>query len=394
MYSSQFNKRVFLSFCLTLTITLVVSGPGVCAKPKKKTRMLETELQAELMASADRLASYLHQALREFEQSPGKNAQRPLVQRDVVLTSVSAFTIAADPDPGTAMLDMVAMVTMGRLIYEQHWLPRHGDKFLPMVRALSKAEGEIWELAAKIFESSQQDTLRELITQWRDDNPDHTGFAYLRFDYMAADKSASASDRKKASGLFKSVEIATQQVEETRLMAERTTYLATRIPLLAGGLGDFWMSELVRNQDIKMLLEDIHRLSSTVDQLPKIIAQERSAAIDQSIQEISAWSRTSIEQTMVGIAAEREQALKQFFGEFSKERQVALEDLLAQEKTYSRLMAEMRETLQSGNQLILSANDLVNSLPVPDEAATPSGAKEAAPPMTIENYQTLLADVN
>ena len=47
---------------------------------------------------------------------------------------------------------------------------------------------------------------------------------------------------------------ATQQVEETRLMAERTTYLATRIPILAGRLGDIWMSDLVKNQNIKTLL--------------------------------------------------------------------------------------------------------------------------------------------
>lgn len=388
------ENRVLLLSCLVVILALTCACPGFSAKPEKKYKMLETELQAELMAFADRLASYLHQALRDFEQSPEANDQRPLVQRDVVLSSVSAFTIAADPDPGTAMLDMVAMVTMGRLIYEQHWLPRNGDRFLPMVQALGKAESEIWELAAKILDGSQQDTLRELILQWRDDNPGHTGFAYLRFGYMAADKSASASDRKKASGLFKSVENATQQVEETRLMAERTTYLATRIPLLAGGIGDYWMSELVRNQEIKMLLEDIHRLSSTVDQLPKIIARERSAAIDQSMQEINAWTRTSIEQTMVGISAEREQALKQFFSEFSKERQGALEDMLAEEKTYSRLMAEMRETLQSGNQLILSANDLVKSLPVPDEAASASGAEDAAPPMTIKDYQAVLADVN
>ena len=374
-------------------MALTCACPGFSAKPEKKYKMIETELQAELMAFADRLVSYLQQALRNYEQSPGMNEQRPLVQKDAVLPSISAFTIAADPDPGTATLDMVAMVTMGRLIYEEHWLPRQGDSFLPMVEAFRKAEREIWELAAKILDDGQLRTLRELITQYRADNPNQTGFAYLRFGYMASDRTASASDQKKASGLFQSVENVTQQVEETRLLAERTTYLATRIPLLAGNLGDFWMSELVKNQNIKALLADVHRLSATVDQLPEMIAKERSAAINQSMQEINAWSRGAIEQTMSSISAERELALKQVFNEFKKERQSTLEDMLAEEKTYSRLMADMRDTLQSGNQLILSANEFVKMLPLPDEAASASSTDEAAPAMTIEDYRAALADV-
>ena len=108
--------------------------------------------------------SYLYQALRDYEQSPGTDNQRPLVQKDVVMTSISAFTIAADPSPETALLDMVAIVSMGRLIYEEHWLPRQGDSFLPMVHAFRKAEREIWTVVTKILDDDQLHALRELIT--------------------------------------------------------------------------------------------------------------------------------------------------------------------------------------------------------------------------------------
>ena len=91
---------------------------------------------------------------------------------------------------------------------------------------------------------------------------------------------------------------------------------------------------------------------------------------------------------MNSISAEREQALRQVFSEFNKERQNTLADMLAEEQTYSRLLAEMRDTLQSGNQLILSANELAKMLPTPD----PNEA-EAAPAMTIEDYRAILADV-
>jgi len=148
--------------------------------------------------------------------------------------------------------------------------------------------------------------LRGLIDQWRADHPEHTGFAYLRFGYMASDGVTSRSAKQKAGGLFKSVKEATQQVEEARLLAERTTYLATRIPLLFGGLGDYWMGDLVKNKDIKTLLADIHRISMTVHRLPDKLSQERTEAINQGIQEISIWSRSAIDQTMRNISAERE----------------------------------------------------------------------------------------
>ena len=53
MSMSRMRKQLFLSSCLALIITVVAACPGVCAKSDKKERMLETELQAQLMAFAE-----------------------------------------------------------------------------------------------------------------------------------------------------------------------------------------------------------------------------------------------------------------------------------------------------------------------------------------------------
>jgi hypothetical protein len=388
MYFFRNHKRFLLLASIAAAVVLIAVAPVFGAPWSKKYVITETELQSEMMAFADRLASYLHQALRDYEQKMESLKLRTVVQKDVVLTSVSAITISADPNPGTALLDMVAMVTMGRLIYEGVWVQRHGDQFLPMVNALVKGEREIWDLAAKLLDEAQQRTLRELIEQWRTDHPEHTGFAYLRFGYMASDGAASPSVKQKAGGLFKSVKEATKQVEEARLLAERTTYLATRIPLLLGGLGDFWMGDLVKNKDIQTLLADIHQIAITVHQLPEKLSQERTEAISQSMQEVSTWSRSAIDRTMRNISAEREQTIKQFFDELSKERQNALKEMLAEETTYSKLLAELRKTIEEGNQLLVSAGELAKMLPAPSENEV-----ETAPAMDLNDYRVLLADV-
>ena len=387
MLISRLKKLVILFFCLATIVALILPASSGAAKRKKKDTITETELQAELMAFADRLATYLFQGLRDYEQTGQVPEMRPRIQQDAVLTSMSAFTIAADPNPGTALLDMVALVVMGRLVYATHWEPRYGEPIAPVVAGFAKGEREIKQLALRILDEEEQSVLRDLIFHWHKANPDQVGFAYLRFGYMASEDGTSAADRKKASGLFKSVKEATRQVEETRLMAERTTYLATRIPILFGSLADFWVTDMVKNQEIKQLLEDIHMLSSTVDQLPDLISQERAAVIDHSMKEIKAWSRDTIKQTMRGISKEREQTLKQFFDELRQMRQKTLDDLLTQEQKYSRLLEEMRATLQEGNQLLASANELAKLIPAPD----PDNA-EAAPAMDIEDYRAALTD--
>ena len=114
MFIGRIKKRVFLITCLAAIVALIIPCPSFGAKSEKKYLITETELQSELMAFADRLASYLHQALRDFERAPGMQEMRPMVQKDVVISSASAIAIAAEPDPGTAILDMVAMVSMDK----------------------------------------------------------------------------------------------------------------------------------------------------------------------------------------------------------------------------------------------------------------------------------------
>ena len=154
-YSNRYGKPIvyntkYFLLIICMVMFLAVTSSCVWAKTKNANRISETELQAELMAFAERLTSYLYQGLQDFERAPGALEMRPVVQKDVVNASMSAITIAADSKPDRAMLDMVAMVTLGSMIYETHWLPRHGEMFRPLVRSFSKGEREVWELAAQV----------------------------------------------------------------------------------------------------------------------------------------------------------------------------------------------------------------------------------------------------
>ena len=55
---------------------------------------------------------------------------------DVVYSAAAAFTIAADPEPQVALLDMVVMTTLGRMVYEDYWRPRFGAPDRPWDRCV------------------------------------------------------------------------------------------------------------------------------------------------------------------------------------------------------------------------------------------------------------------
>ena len=82
--------------------------------------MTEIELQSELMRYADRFASIIAQALEDYETLSPSPESRRFVMDDLVHSISGVFTIAAEPNPQEALLDMLVITTLGRMIYEEN----------------------------------------------------------------------------------------------------------------------------------------------------------------------------------------------------------------------------------------------------------------------------------
>ena len=86
------------------------------------------------------------------------------------------------------------------------------------------------------------------------------------------------------------------------MLAERGTYLATRMPQLWGLYGDLWLTKWLNNPDLKKPLTDLSQLSkgtsdlaSIAEKLPDQIAKEREVAIKQVISQISAERKATLD---------------------------------------------------------------------------------------------------
>jgi hypothetical protein len=340
----------------------------------------EAELQAQVMAFADLFMSTIIAAMTEYQaQEPSPENYKYVLSFGAYSMS-SAFTIAAESNPAGALLDMITMITLGRIIFEENLQENIGPQLQPVIEGYRKAEEEIWQISSTVLNSDQQQELYLLISRWRKSNPNILFFPTIRFKDFSALRGDSISEEDKPRGLFKSVENATQQVEEMRLLAERGMYLATRMPMLTGVFGGVWFSQLAQHPDMKKIINDVHKLSevsermaTVAEQLPEKIAQERDLTIRQAMKSITDLMVTVMDETenktivmldaaVKRLSQEREAAIRQLMDEFSAERERTIEDFLNEDQRMRGLLSEVQHTLAEGNKLIISVDSLVNGL--------------------------------
>lgn len=86
-------------------------------------KMSQQQLQAELMAFADRFFAEILDAEGELESS----LATPQARYDAAAARLAALTvttdIAAGPNPGAALLDMTVFVTLKLIVWEEYWMP-------------------------------------------------------------------------------------------------------------------------------------------------------------------------------------------------------------------------------------------------------------------------------
>jgi len=330
--------RILWSILLVLGIVLSVADDACSQKKGEKKKeesyvMTEAELQAHLMGFADRFAAYISQGFETYDELAPPLESRRIVQGDAVYSMYAAFLIAAEEDPDPALLDMVVMVTLGRLIYEEHWLPKLDPSVKSLVAAFRKAETDVSEIVAMVLNPDQQQELLDLIKEWRREHPEETQFSYLRVSDFAAERAKSRLSKIwKPSGLFKSVEAATQQVEMARLLAERAMFLVTRMPLLTGYFADVWTSQLLISPELKAVLDDLHRFVDTTENLPQNFAKERQAMIEQAMDRLA------------------------------EERKNTINDFLAQEARLKGVLTDIKQAATEADKFMVSLNSFTDYL--------------------------------
>ncbi len=231
-------------------------------KERSSPQISQLELQSELMSFADRFASILGGAYQSFVRQNPKYGTQFIAQENGINALLAAYTIAAEPNPSVALLDMTIMVTLGRMVYEDRYLQNLEEDIKGILESFKKLEQDIWRITAKLLVPEEQERLRQGIIDWRKANPGQIQFSYLRFENFASSRMISSIVSEIDSrGVFGSIKKATTEAERVRLIAERGMFLASRLLFLSGYFSEVWLQNLIMNPELQEIKNDFHTFS-------------------------------------------------------------------------------------------------------------------------------------
>lgn len=275
-------------------------------------------LQLKLMGFADTFATKYADAISILLEQES-SAERVLAARSKFYMAASAIDIASSRYPRVALVDMVVLVTLGRIVWEEYAPEVFGDSALMVVKTLRNSEEDIWALAAKVLTPEQLKELRALIYKWREKNPGRQPVSFIRFNNLVElmGKDSLLQKETKPGGLFAPVTEATRAVDEIRLTAERALYRLSRMQTNLGLQIEMVYHDLATGREIRQLLSDITGFREVVERLPAQISEERKSI---------------------------------------------MRDLESHEKTIQNVIGDIRQTMSEGNDLISLVNETTKTV--------------------------------
>jgi len=288
--------------------------------------LTQSELQAELMNFADRYSQMLGVACKQVEHAYSDSDLRLLCKQAKVFSISSVIGIAAGPSPEASLLDMLVVVTLNRMVWDDYGNAQYfGERVSEIRRTLSNLEGEIWQISARVLSLQAQEETRNLIDAWRKKNPNVKGVNFIRFSEFSSLHGRDVSGTTSGGGILSQVTKVTQQVDASLLLAERGMYLLSRLQLLAGLQVDLAFMQIMTEPEVEQVREDINRLTDFTQTLPAAVSKERAEAIEQLALSISREREMAINQAMEKVAFERNASISQFMDSFAKERGKTIE---------------------------------------------------------------------
>lgn len=255
-------------------------------------------LQLEVMRFADNYAAIVARASDDFNAQAASPEVRLAATKWKLEQATAAYIDASGPNPVINALDMVVLATASRMVMDDNVTRRDlGEAAAPLLETHRKLETNSWSLVSSVLKPEQQVELRELILEWRRNNPNQRNVAGLRFrEFLSAlgktPQRASTSPTSLFGLLFldpmASMDPTTAAIEETRNTAERAMYYTQRMPTLLNWQIELLAYEMAVQPEARQLLSDTRQFAKsseafakTAEQFPKLIAEQREAAIKQ-----------------------------------------------------------------------------------------------------------------
>lgn len=358
--NNQWQFFPYFGIQLSLLLSIIICLPSHSFGKKEslginRTGLGYNQLQSAVVNYADRFMAIVAQAAFDFERELPTPEARLMASRRKVYTLSAAVSIASGPDPAVALLDMMVLTTLNRMIWEEYYRPKvFGKKAKIMVQAFKTVEKDIYSIAGKVLTLQQIKELRELISDWRTNNPDQYAVDFIRFsDFGGLGQKPELKKIKSSGGLLAPVKRVAEVADEFRLMSERAMFLLNKMQLIMGLQVELIYKEIVMQPEITGLLNDVTDFKDQMEKLPKQISNERK----ETLKDISNLLSNERKEVLKAFD-DRESTLRLIFADTQSAINRANQLLIEIQPVMSSAEGVLEKTEKTGRVL----NDLVGSL--------------------------------
>jgi len=356
---------------------------------KSKTTNVVEVVQTGVMREADLYVGAVAQATDDFRIRVPTIEARNAAQQWKLTEATAAYINASGENPLFNAVDMVVLATLSRYVVEDYWVgEKYGEAARPLLVVHQQLESNAWTVVSVVLTPGQQEEVRKLLREYREEFPDMRYVAAVRLREVAGTLGKLPNEveqGKKPGSLFSLLYInplagldpTTVAIQQTRLLAQRAMYYAQRAPMLLGWQIELTTYQMAAQPEARGVLTDL----DDVAQSTKVFAQ-------------TAAGLTNL------VNAQREAAINQIFDRLALAQTNLVAELASQEAKLRSLLNETRQTLDAGSDMAKSANAAIQSLDAfmhyvspPDTNAVASPPDTNSHPFNVLDYGTAATQV-
>jgi hypothetical protein len=323
------------------------------------------ELQEKLLRSSDIFLAGLTTSAEKLRRNGVPISQIELQTLNISSTT-TVLTLATGPNVMTNLLDMVVVITRGRMMVEGYWLPKvYGESARPFLETCQEMEVQLWQMVTPILTAAQQEELRQTIhALHQQDRELQPLLPSQALNFVTDVAKLSQRKRSEPTSVFSllmldplsGLDPATRELAETRLFAERALFIVRRMPTLLRWEMELFTVKAADLPQIQQLLTHSAQLATAAERFSQVAAQVPTM-----------------------LATEREQLI------------TALKE---QESGLSGLSKDVQLMLATGSQMADAANGALKTFHEVSAQFNAGPPDPNAPPFRISDYTAAAAQIH
>lgn len=253
------------------------------------------ELQSQLIRFSDQYLDAVNSASGMLRQGDDERPERRTFLRRRIRIINDVLSIATGSNAYANLLDMIILVTLNRSNAESWMSERYGESAKPLLIVAQDSEMEIWRIAEATLNKEQIEELHNDIDAWQIQHLDgrarrDVGALGLSSEIAKMHKT-NQTDKSSVFNLlmidpFAGLDPATQELANTRLLAERGLFLTRHMPTLLRLETELLAIQSAEIPQVENFLSSISQLSASAERfslvserLPAVIGSEREQIV-------------------------------------------------------------------------------------------------------------------